>query len=82
VPYTVVGCCEMDIHSYRLLCRKGILDVLFQQGELVYGLSPLSKARLLQYEQWVDDCIDTSVDESLEDFKEDQKQRRYRTVDP
>jgi len=29
----------------------------------------MSEARLLQWEQWVDDWFDTSVDESLEDFK-------------
>jgi len=39
----------------------------------------VSEARLLQWEQWVDDCFDTSVDESLEDFKWD-TQQRYRTI--
>jgi len=33
------------------------------------------KARLLMWEQWVDDWIDTSVDGSLEDFKRDIQQR-------
>ena len=31
------------------------------------------------WEQWVDDCFDTSVDESLKDFKGD-TQQRYRTL--
>jgi len=29
----------------------------------------VSKARLLPWEQWVDDCNNMSVDESLEDLK-------------
>ena len=40
---------------------------------------PRLKARLLLWEQWVDDWIDTSVDESLEDFKGD-TQQRYGTI--
>ena len=56
--------------------RKAILAVLCQQGDLVYGRPPVSKARLLpRKQQWVDDWIDTSVDESLEDFKGDTQQR-------
>jgi len=39
----------------------------------------VSEVRLLMWEQWVDDCFDTSVDESLEDFKGD-TQERYGTV--
>jgi len=39
----------------------------------------VSEARLLLWEQWVDDCYDTSVDESLEDFKVD-TQQKYRTI--
>jgi len=38
------------------------------------------EARLLPWEQWIDDCFDTSVDESLEDFKGD-TQQRYGMVD-
>ena len=77
VPYSVVGCCEVDKHTCGLLfSRKTILDVLYQQGDLVYGRPPVSKARR---EQWVDNWIDTSVDESLEDFKGD-TQQRYGTV--
>jgi len=80
VPYSVVGCCEVDKHSFGLLfSRKVILDVLCQQRDLVYGRTPVSKARLLPREQWVDDWVDTSVDESLEDF-EGNTQQRYGTV--
>jgi len=47
-------------HSSGLLfSRKAILDVLCQQDGLVYGRPPVSKARLLPREQWVDDWIDT-----------------------
>ena len=70
VPHSVAGCCEVDNRiSGLLFSRKAVLDVLFQQGDLVYGRTPVSKARLLLWEQWVDDWINTSVDESLEDFK-------------
>jgi len=41
----------------------------------------VSEGRLLLWEQWIDDCFDTSVDESLENFKED-AQQRYRTIAP
>jgi len=69
VPYSVVGCCEVDKHSSGLLfSRKAILDILCQQGDLVCGRPPVSKARLLPREQWVDDWVDASVDESLEDL--------------
>jgi len=72
VPYGVVGCCEVDKHSSGLLFSwKAVLDVLCQQGDLIYGRLPVSEARLLLCEQWVGDCIDTSADESLEDFKGD-----------
>ena len=38
VPYGVVGCCEIDKHSSGLLLnRKAIIDVICQQGDLVYG---------------------------------------------
>jgi len=38
MPYTVVGCCEIDEHSSGLLLsRKAMLDVLCQQGDLIYG---------------------------------------------
>ena len=80
VPYSVVGCCEVDKHSTGLLLsRKAILDVLCQQGDLVYGRPPLPKDCLLLREQWADDWFDTGVDESLEEFKAD-AQQRYRTV--
>jgi len=76
VPYSVVGCCEVDKHSSGLIfSRKTILDVLRQQGDLVYGRPPVSKARLLLREQWVYDWVDTSVDESLEDFNGNTQQR-------
>jgi len=39
----------------------------------------VSEARLLLWEQWVDDCFNTSVDESLEDFEGD-TQQRYSTI--
>ena len=72
VSYSVVGCCEIDKHSSGLLfSRKAILDVLCEQGDLVYGRLPVPKVHLLLWEQWVDNWFDTSVDESLEDFKED-----------
>ena len=80
VPYSVVGCCEVDKHSSGLLfSRKAILDVLCQQGDLVHGQSPVSKACLLLREQWVDDWVNASIDESLEDFKGD-TQQRYGTI--
>jgi len=76
VPYSVVGCCEVDKHSSSLLfSRKAILDVIRQQGDLVYGRPPVSKARQFPREQWVEDWIDTTVDESLEDLKGDTQQR-------
>jgi len=78
VPYSVVGCCEVDKHSSDLLLsRKAILDV--QQGDLVYGRPPVSKARLLPRKKWVDDWVDTSVDESLKDFEGD-TQQGYGTI--
>jgi len=39
----------------------------------------VSEVRLPLWEQWVDDCFDTSVDASLEVFKGD-TQQRYRTI--
>jgi len=45
-----------------------------KQGNLVYGRPPLSEARILMWEQWVDDWFDTSVG-----FKGD-TQQRYRTI--
>jgi len=61
VPYSAVGCCEVDKHSSGLLFSlKAILNVLRQQGDLVYSRPPVSKARLLPREQWVDDWVDTS----------------------
>ena len=39
----------------------------------------MSKARLLLWEQWVDDWFSTSVDESLEDIQGD-AQQRYETI--
>jgi len=80
VPYGAVGCCEVDKHSSGLLFSwKAILDVLCQQGDLIYGQPPVSEARLRLWEQCVGDCFDTSVDESLEDFKGD-TQQRYRAI--
>jgi len=80
MPYSVASSCEVDKHSSGLLLnRKAILDVLCQQGDLIYGRPPVSKARLLLRGQWVDDWFDTSVDEPLEDFKEE-TQQRYATV--
>jgi len=79
VSYSFVGCCEVYKHSSDLpFSRKAILDVLCQHGDLVYGRPPVSKARLLLWEQWVDDWIDTRVNESLEDIKG--HQQRYGTV--
>jgi len=72
---SVVGCCEVDKHSSGLFSRKTVLDVLCQQGDLVYDRPPVSKARLHPWEQWVDDWFDTSVDESLEFFKGNTQQR-------
>jgi len=46
---------------------------------MIYGQTPVMKACLLLWEQWVDDWFDTSVDDSLEDFKGD-TQQRYRTI--
>jgi len=64
VPYSVVGCCEVDIHSSGFLfSRKTIFDVLRQQGDFVYGRPPVSEARLFPREQWVDDWVDTSADQ-------------------
>ena len=45
VPYSVIGCCKVDKHSSGLLfSQKVILDVLCQQGDLVYGRPLVSKA--------------------------------------
>jgi len=64
--YSVVGCCEVDkLSSSLLFSRKAIHDVLCQQGDLIYGRPPVSKARRLLREQWVNDWFDTSVVESL-----------------
>ena len=81
VPYSVVGCCDkVEKHSSGLLLsRKAILDILCHQGDLVHGRPPVSKARLLLWDQWVDDWFGTSVDESLENFK-GVTQQRYGTV--
>jgi len=41
MPYSVVGCSEIDKNNSGLLfSRKAILDVLFQQGDLIYGRPP------------------------------------------
>jgi len=79
MPYSVVGCCEIDKHSSGLLSRKAILDVLCQQGDLIYSRPRVSKTHLLLQEQWVDDWFDTSADESLDDLEED-TQKRYRVI--
>ena len=80
VPYSVVGCCEVDKYSSSLLFSwKAVLDVLCQQGDLIHGRPPVTKARLLPREQRVDDWDDTSIDESLKDFKR-HSQQRYGTV--
>jgi len=76
VPYGIVGCCEIDKHSYGFLSRKTTIDVLCQQGDLVYGRPPMSKACLGAV---VDDWFDTGIVESLEDIKGD-TQQRYRAV--
>jgi len=39
----------------------------------------VSEACLLLWDQWVDDCFDTSLDQSLEDFEGD-TQLRLRTI--
>jgi len=80
MQYNAVGCCKIDKHSSGLLLsRKAILDVLCQQGDLIYGRPPVSEARLLLWELWVGDRFDTSVDESLEDL-EGGTQKRYRVI--
>jgi len=66
MPYSVVGCCEIEKNSSGLLLsRKAILDILCQQSDLIYGQLPVSKDRLLLRVQWVDDWFDTGVDKSL-----------------
>ena len=56
---SLIGCCEIDKHSSGFLrSRKAVLDILCQQGDLVYGRPHVSKARLLLREQWVDDWFD------------------------
>jgi len=68
VPYSFVGCCVVKKHSSNLLLsRKAILDVLCQQGDLVYSRPPVSKAHLLLWEQWVDDWFNISIDDRLDD---------------
>jgi len=80
MPYSVVGCCEVDKHSSGFfLSGKIILDSLCQQGDLVYGRPHVSKARMLLGEQRVDDWFDANGDESIEDFEGD-TQQRYREV--
>jgi len=44
MPYSVIGCCEIDKHRSGLLSRKDILDVLCQQGYLTYSLPPVFKS--------------------------------------
>jgi len=61
--------CGRQTQLGLFLCRKAIHDVLGQQGDLVYGRPPVLKIRLLLWEQWVDDWIDTSADESPEEKK-------------
>ena len=76
VPYSFIGCCEVDKHSYGLLfSQKAILNACVNRG-LVYGRPPVSKAPLILWEQWVDGWIDTSLNESPENFKRD-KHRRF-----
>jgi len=49
--HAVEDCCEIDEHrSGFLLSRKDILNVLSQQGDLIYGRPPVSKARLFLWE--------------------------------
>ena len=55
---------------------KKLSSIPVSTGDLVYGRPPVSKTRLILWEQWVDGWIDTSVDESLENFKRD-KHRRF-----
>jgi len=63
-------CCEINKHSSGLLLsQKAILDVLRQHVELIYGRPPVVKARLFQWEYWIDDRLDTSIDESLENLE-------------
>jgi len=64
---------DRQTHIRSFFNRKAILDVLCQQGDLVYGRPPVLKLKtlLLPREQWVD----TRLDESLEDFKGDAQQR-------
>jgi len=58
VPWSVEGCCVVDKHSSGLLFSwKAILDVLCQQGDLVYGWPPVSKARRLVYGWLVYGCL-------------------------
>jgi len=72
LSYSNVGYCDIDKHSSDLLLsRKPILNVICQQGDLIYGQTPVSKDRLLLWEQWVGDWFDTGVDESLEDLEGD-----------
>ena len=80
MPCSAGGCCEIYEHSSgRLLSRKAILDALCQQSDLIYCRPSVSKARLLLWQQWVDDWFGTSVGVSLEDVKRD-IQQRYGTV--
>jgi len=76
VPYSAVGCCEVDKHNSAFLAEKlSLMSCVSRQGDLIYGRPPVSKSCLFPREQWVD----TSVGESLEDFKGD-TQQRYGTV--
>ena len=60
MPCSVIDQYEIDKHrSGLLLSRKAIFVVVCQQGDLVYGRPPVSKSRLLQWEQWVDDSFET-----------------------
>ena len=55
---------------------KKLSSMPVSTGDLVYGRPPVSKTRLILWEQWVDGWIDTSANESLENFKRD-KHRRF-----
>jgi len=47
MPHSVIGGCWIDKHCFsRLLNGKGILDILHEQRDLIYGRPPMSNAYL------------------------------------
>ena len=52
IPYSVVGCCDIEKHiSGHLRWRKALLNILGQSGDLIDGRTPVSKTHLVYWLQ-------------------------------